>query len=135
MKTRFASQNFRLWAGMSLVLLVLFGPGCGGARKLVELDGKVTFRGNPVPHGFVAFTPVSPQSSEDARVTCSIRDGQYAFTRGARIRSGEEYEVEVGGFPRAAESEDDRVEPLFPMWKTKVVIPDSSTTFDIEVTQ
>lgn len=125
----------RLCTGIGLVLLVLLGLGCGGGGKSIELDGKVTFKGNPVPHGFVAFTPVGSKSSGDDRITCSIRDGQYEFARGMKIRCGEEYEVEVGGYPRVAESEDDRVEPLFPMWKTKVVIPDSSTTFDIEVTQ
>lgn len=135
MVTQLTRRSFLQTARVAtFALLPLFGLGCGSGGRSIKLDGNITFQGNPVPHGFVAFNPVNTKTSGATRVTCSIRDGQYSFNGGGRVRCGEEYELEVGGYPRASTSEDDRVEPLFPLWSTKVVIPDSQSTFDIEVT-
>lgn len=128
-------RSFLQTAGVvTIALMPLIGLGCGSGGRSIQLDGNVTFKGTPVPHGFVAFNPVNSKTPGAARVTCAIRDGKYAFDRGGRLLCGEEYDLEVGGYPRVAESEDDRVEPLFPLWRTKVVIPDSKSPFDIEVT-
>jgi hypothetical protein len=57
------------------VALTLASAGCGPAGpKLVKLSGTVTFKGQPVPAGYISFLP--PSGGGVQRVV-QIKDGKY----------------------------------------------------------
>jgi hypothetical protein len=62
-----------------VVLAAILVAGCAGQEaKKVQLAGKVTFKGQPVPAGYIAFTPDFNQGNagKDVRVV-QIKDGVY----------------------------------------------------------
>ena len=56
--------------GAALALLA----GCSSDPPMAQLSGTVTFKGQPVPAGWISFTPEAGKGS--VRV-CQIRDGVY----------------------------------------------------------
>jgi len=56
---------------LALILLIIFA-GCSSKPKMAQLSGKVTFKGQPVPAGFISFTPDIGQG--EIRVL-QIKDG------------------------------------------------------------
>jgi hypothetical protein len=61
------------------VLAAILAAGCSAQEaKKVQLAGKVTFKGQPVPAGYIAFTPDFNQGNagKDVRVV-QIKDGVY----------------------------------------------------------
>ncbi|MCU0704353.1 MAG: hypothetical protein MUF18_10295 [Fimbriiglobus sp.] len=60
---------------ISGLTMVLAAAGCGpSGPKLVSLSGTVTFKGEPVPAGYVVFTP--PSGGGSVR-SVPIRNGRY----------------------------------------------------------
>jgi len=123
--------NVSLFIGWLFIAMIL--PGCGGGPRPVELTGIVTFQGKPVPHGFITFTPVKPEAGNVVRVVSRVQDGKYVAARGQGITGGQEYQVEVGGFPRAQKSEEDQVSPLFPVWSTSLMTPERGGDLNVDV--
>lgn len=67
-------SRFRAW-GLGWLALSLAALGCGPAGpKLVPLAGSVSFKGQPVPAGYITFTP--PAGGGAVRVV-QIKDGKY----------------------------------------------------------
>lgn len=124
------SGRWRLEAAFWLIIGL---SGCGGGASAVTVQGQVHFQNQPVPHGHISFSPLDKDYRDEPRIVCSIQDGQYQLSSRQRVRGGKEYRVEVGGFPRKQESEEDEVEPLFPMWSQSVVIPERGGTLDFSV--
>jgi hypothetical protein len=58
-----------------ITLLALTICGCTSKPKMAELSGKVTFKGQPVPAGFISFTP-------------DVASGNKGQVRGLRIKDG-----------------------------------------------
>jgi hypothetical protein len=50
-------NKFAMFRPYWLVLLLAVAIGCTTKPKLAQLSGKVTFKGQPVPAGFISFTP------------------------------------------------------------------------------
>ena len=50
-------KTFRLVALGGLLLAVSLAAGCDGGPTLAQLSGAVTFKGQPVPAGYITFTP------------------------------------------------------------------------------
>jgi hypothetical protein len=61
----------RLFGGAAVLALA---AGCSSRPEMAQLSGKVTFKGQPVPAGWISFTPEAGKGS--VRV-CQIRDGVY----------------------------------------------------------
>lgn len=63
-----------------VVLLVSIGagaPGCGpSGPKTYPVSGTVTFDGQPLPTGFISFTPVEGDIAPDAG---KVTDGKFEF--------------------------------------------------------
>jgi hypothetical protein len=57
-------------AGVFLAVAV----GCDGGPKLAQLSGTVTFKGQPVPAGYITFTP--PSGGGTVRVV-QVKDGKF----------------------------------------------------------
>jgi hypothetical protein len=57
--------------------------GCGGTdkdKKLGQLKGKVTFKGQPVPAGYISFTPDASKGNQGSVKVAQIKDGEYDTT-------------------------------------------------------
>jgi len=59
-----------------IVLLSLSLSGCGGG-KTCHLSGSVTFKGNPVPEGYIVFEPDGSQGNSGQSGYSKILDGKY----------------------------------------------------------
>jgi hypothetical protein len=64
---------------MTAVVVVL---GCGddsGLARRYKVTGKVTYKGEPVPHGTVNLIPTKPPPPEGRPATGTIKDGFYTL--------------------------------------------------------
>ena len=61
----------RLPGGAAVLALA---AGCAGGPEMGQVSGTVTFKGQPVPAGWISFTPEPGKGS--VRV-CQIKDGRY----------------------------------------------------------
>jgi hypothetical protein len=78
------------------VVLALLAAGCSPKEELAQLSGKVTFKGQPVPAGYISFTPEAGKGS--VRV-CQIKDGVYDSSKEVPpgIYPGKNL-IRIGGF-------------------------------------
>jgi hypothetical protein len=66
------------------VLAAILGlaTGCSGSRpKTIQLSGKVTFKGQPVPAGYLSFLPDASQGGRGEVRVVQIKDGVYDSSR------------------------------------------------------
>jgi hypothetical protein len=70
-------------AAICVVALAIL-PGCGGVatRPTTHLAGTVTFKGKPVPLGFITFTPQITGGNTGEVRSFPIKDGQYDTGKG-----------------------------------------------------
>lgn len=88
-----------LRTGLVFALLAILFCGCSSEAKPVQVSGKVTFRGQPVPAGYVQFTPDVAQGGLGQSKVFQIKDGAYDSSKDPEpgIRPGK-YQVRIAGF-------------------------------------
>jgi hypothetical protein len=65
--------------------------GCGGPKALLPVSGKVTYRGQPVPGGTIAFTPDAKHGEHGPMAVGEIApDGTYS------LRTGKDFGAAAG---------------------------------------
>lgn len=115
-------------------LFLALAAGCGGGGPpLVPLSGSVTFKGQPVPAGYIMFTPGAGAGS--VRVV-QIKDGKYDTAAMTEERKGVHpgpNQVRIAGF-------DGKVVPLWGQGKQifnpvddQHTVPDGPSTKDFVV--
>jgi hypothetical protein len=60
-----------------LAACVLFTLGCSSKPKLAQLSGSVTFKGQPVPAGYVSLAPDVGNGGRGSMIVFQIKDGAY----------------------------------------------------------
>ena len=71
-------MRFGLRAGLLLSAMVVVSGGCGQAKREVSnLSGKVMFKGQPVPVGFINFLPDVAGGNRGEVKAFEIKDGAY----------------------------------------------------------
>src|SRR5437868_12824277 len=90
-----------------LILFMIVFAGCSSQPKPAQLSGKVTFKGQPVPAGFLSFTPDPVNGNKGAIRVLQIKDGAYDSSKETPpgINPGA-YFVRISGF-------DGKVIPFF----------------------
>ena len=122
----------RVLLGTWLLLLAL---GCGQAGPgRFDVSGKVTFAGNPVPSGWVSFTPDTAKGNSGPQGVAAIRAGAYDTT-GANGKGtvGGPMIVRIEGFDGQATPDLPNGRPLFAPYEVKVELPRERITKDLEV--
>lgn len=78
-----------------IVVLVL-AAGCASKPEMAKISGKVTFNGQPVPAGWISFTP---EPGKGSVCVCQITDGVYDSSREspAGIHPGKNM-IKIAGF-------------------------------------
>jgi hypothetical protein len=56
---------------------LLAAAGCGSQKKLAQLSGTVKFKGQPVPAGYISFTPDVAKGNQGMVKVAQIKDGKY----------------------------------------------------------
>ena len=127
----------RLAVGGILVMWCT-ATGCGkqGSNRF-DYSGKVTFRGQPVPKGYMLFSPDRDQGNSGPGSKAGIFDGRYETMKGQGVIGGPHVVTIVGtdGVPvdRGEGVMNPMGLPLFPEYTTKVDLPKESGTLDFEV--
>ena len=116
---------------LSLILVVIV-CGCTAKPKLAQLSGKVTFKGQPVPAGFISFTPDIGKG--EIRVL-QIKEGAYdsASQVPPGIPAGH-YMLRISGFDGVRIPRYGQGKQIFNEWtEIDFTIPDGASTKDFEV--
>jgi hypothetical protein len=122
-------------AALMAVLLVVFGvsAGCGTHEKVAQLKGKVTFKGQPVPAGWISFMPDSAKGNQGSVVVAQIKDGVYdTALSGAGVVPGPNV-IRIAGFdgkviPRWAQGKQ-----IFNIHELRDTLPEGATAKDFTV--
>ena len=120
---------------LPLVSCVVLVFGCSSKPKLSQLSGKVTFKGHPVPAGFISFTPDVANGNNGQITVLQVKDGVYDSARKnpPGIKPGP-YFLRISGF-------DGRVIPyfgqgkqIFNEWRDiEFTVPEGASTKDFDV--
>ncbi|MCE9562261.1 MAG: hypothetical protein K8U57_09425 [Planctomycetes bacterium] len=69
------------WRAAAWLLACGMIAGCADNEpKRFRVSGKVTFNGQPIPHGDVLFTPDGAKKNSGAQGIATIRDGEFDTT-------------------------------------------------------
>lgn len=129
----------RYAAYLAVAILTMSANGCGGkgdGPQRYHVSGKVTFRGKPVPKGFITFRPDNSKQNTGPGSGAAIENGEYTLENGKGVVGGP-YIVEITGsdgvpFEEEGEKVPDGKE-LFPKYTTSFSFPKEDTTKDFEV--
>ncbi len=128
----------RCGVGVFIVLLA-FASGCGRSYdgpQRYEVSGKVTFRGQSVPKGFIRLVPDRSKGNRGPGGGAPIIDGQYATSEEKGIVGGPHLVTVTGsdGVPYSEDGEDiPEGRQLFPAYKLQFDFPKEDTDWDIDV--
>jgi hypothetical protein len=122
---------------MRNVLAVVFLLACGGCSKpeveRYALSGKVTYQGQPVPVGSILFEPDGSKGNRGPQGYSTIIDGYYETNKYGKGAVTGPINVQIMGFSKDENISEEGTKPLFPPFKTSIVIVPESTTFDFEI--
>jgi hypothetical protein len=122
--------------GLSALLgaVLMIGGGCGSQKKVSQLSGTVTFKGQPVPAGFISFMPDAAKGGTGSVKVAQIKDGKYDTSQSSDpgVIAGPTL-IRIAGF-------DGKVVPLwgqgkqiFNIYELRDTVPDGAGTKNFEV--
>src|SRR5687767_10405299 len=84
---------------VAAAVVALAACGCSSKPKLAQLSGKVTFKGKPVPAGWISFTPDVAAGGLGQTKVLQIKDGVYDSSkeREPGLTPGQ-YLIRIAGF-------------------------------------
>lgn len=128
------THGYRAW----LVLCLTLGfssIGCGSyTGDRVDVTGRVTYAGQPVPVGRIDFVP-GPDHPGGAGDYAAIKDGKFSTRTDGRGPSPGDYLVRIDGFDNKPPQVEEVLfgNPLFPTYETEIVIHDGQEEVLFEV--
>ncbi len=122
-----------------LTVLTLSLAGCGGGNDGPErfaVSGRITFEGQPVPMGFIKFTPDTSQGNSGPGAGAPIENGTYSTPSGKGLVGGPHI-VEIAGWDGVPITESGETLPegteLFPLYHTRFDFPKDDGEHDFAV--
>jgi hypothetical protein len=111
------SRSFLVLFSAALLVCVVAVAGCSKGGK-TNLQGEVTYGGEPVALGAITFTP----KGEGHRAVQTITDGKFDISAKNGVEPGE-YNVTVEGYVEAPEDDPDQVaKKTFPDYVTSITV-------------
>ena len=140
MLSRLDHSQFGTWNLFVIWCLVLghsslAGLGCTAKPKRIQLSGKVTFKGQPVPAGYITFTPDVGSGNRGSIKLLRIKDGVYdsatappdqALTPGA-------YQLSIAGFDGKVQPRFNQGKQIFNPVEETFDVPDGVSTKDFTI--
>lgn len=119
--------------GAAVSVLLLFA-GCGGpdGPARFELSGTVTYGGQPVPAGEVAFEPDAAKGNAGPASYAQIQKGRYT-TQPSKGTVGGPHVVRITGMDGMASGELPEGRMLFFEYTTTAELPKQDSTRDFDV--
>jgi hypothetical protein len=125
---------------MSVFILPAALATCGCRESGVEkydISGTVTYKGQPVPAGFVLFKPDTANGNSGPGSNAGLLNGHYATRPGQGVVGGK-YIVQIASHDGIPFDMGNGVmnpvgKPLRSMYRAQIDLPKESTTFDIEI--
>jgi len=114
---------------------VFLACGCSSKPKPAQLSGKVTFKGQPVPAGFITLTPDVANGNLGQNTVLQIKDGVYDSSRKnpPGIKPGP-YFLRISGFDGKVIPYFGQGKQIFNEWKDiEFTVPDGVSTKDFEI--
>lgn len=129
-----AATTARPWV-VVFSLALACAPGCSKQRSgpvRISVTGKVTFDGEPVPRGTIAFEPATQAGNSGPAGYGTIVDGRFTTHPKMGPVSGAQ-NVRIAGADGKATAELIDGKPLFPEYTTTVELPAQAATIDFDV--
>ena len=126
----------RFAAGLTCAAVHLaLAAGCSKpAAKLGQVSGKVTFKGKPVPAGYVSFLPDSTGGNLGPVKVAQITDGVYDTSKGSDpgVSPGPTL-VRIAGFDGRPLKGFAQGKQIFNPYQTRASLPDGTSVQDFTV--
>ncbi|MEX2168310.1 MAG: hypothetical protein WD851_03295 [Pirellulales bacterium] len=123
---------------LGLAAISLLATGCGpqGVDRY-DLTGTVTFRGQPVPKGYLIFQPDTAKGNRGPGSNAGLFDGRYE-TMARQGHIGGPHIVSIVGtdgipFDQGGGVMNPMGKPLFPEYEVEVELPKESSEYNFEV--
>jgi hypothetical protein len=98
--------------GLVILLIAFVCVGCGSGQRSVHVSGDVSYKGQAVEEGEIAFVPLVPTPGPAA--SAAIRAGHYDIPAKDNLLAGGTYSVEVRGLRKARRKLADPLNPAGP---------------------
>lgn len=127
-------QTKKICLGLTALLLFSHGLGCKPGPKVAQIAGTVTFKGKPVPAGYVTFTPDVAAGTLGSVVGFQIQDGKYDSKKNnpPGLTAGT-YKIRIAGFDGIKIPMYGQGKQIFNPIEDSHVVPDGESTKDFEV--
>lgn len=126
--------NNRLFLCLGLICIAALTVGCNPGPKVAQISGTVTFKGKPVPAGYVTFTPDVATGTLGQVVGFQIKDGKYDSK--ANVPPGlppGSYKIRIGGFDGVKIPMWGQGKQIFNPIEDNCTVIDGSSTKDFEI--
>ncbi len=123
-----------LHKGLILLVGLALVVGCSSKPKLSQLSGKVTFKGKPVPAGYLTFTPDVSKGNLGQVIGFQIREGEYDSSKDGNqgIPPGT-YKVIIAGFDGVRIPMYGQGKQIFNPVEESYTVPDGVSTKDFVI--
>lgn len=128
------ARNKRLFLASVLIFFMALTVGCNPAPKVAQISGTVTFKGQPVPAGYITFTPDVATGTLGQVVGFQIQKGKYDSK--ANVPSGlppGNYKIRIGGFDGIKIPLWGQGKQIFNPIEDSCTVPEISSTKDFEI--
>lgn len=131
-------KNTWLLPVLTVASILLGGAGCSRVTKgppRHTVQGRVTFRGEPVPVGRISFEPDTAAGIDGPPGVAEIVNGRYETDRRFGAITGR-HVVRIEGYEAPGPEPlgpDDALKPLFREYQTTVELPAEPSTQDFDV--
>ena len=119
---------------LATALTLMMALGCTSKPPVSQLSGKVTFKGEPVPAGWISFTPDVGAGGLGPIQLLQIKDGVYDSSKQVPpgINPGP-YLIEIAGYNGKAEPFFVQGKQIFNPIKDSFTVPDGTSAKDFVI--
>lgn len=129
LRPRGRSQQFAMAVALSAICV---GCSKSGVER-IPLSGQVTYKGQPVPAGSILFEPDGVKGNRGPQGYSSIINGYYETSKFGKGAVTGPVNVQIMGFVVGNQAGEGGNKPLFPAYKTSIIIERDSTEFNFDV--
>jgi hypothetical protein len=128
----FAVVHRRTLINAALLLVIC---GCSSSDKRVNVSGNVTWKGQPVPAGFIVFDPDVKNGNIGPQGMAPIQNGKYdTRSSGGRPITPGEVRATIQGFDGQVVNQDHKKgKRIFMPIEVVATVPQTSGTLDLKV--
>jgi hypothetical protein len=119
---------------LGVAAFLLLAAGCSSKPQPTQLSGKVTFKGKPVPAGWISFTPDVAAGGLGGVIVFQIKDGAYdsAQENQPPLNPGT-YQIRIAGFDGKKEPFFGQGKQIFNPIEDTYIVPAGTTTKDFVI--